>query len=69
MTAHEMARIREGLSPTFRLVSVLSRQVASQEEALVRLTDRQQEALEGLYANDRECWYRGPPALARRCWL
>lgn len=49
----DTARIVEGLSPTFRLLPILSRQVASQEDALVRLTDRQQEALEGLYANSR----------------
>lgn len=49
----DSTRIVEGLSPTFRLLPILSRQVASQEDALVRLTDRQQEALEGLYANPR----------------
>jgi ATP:corrinoid adenosyltransferase len=49
----DINRIVEGLSPTFRLMPILSRQVASQEDALVRLTDRQQEALEGLYANPR----------------
>jgi hypothetical protein len=49
----DTARIIEGLSPIFHLVPILSRQVASQEDALVRLTDRQQEALEGLYANPR----------------
>jgi hypothetical protein len=49
----DTTRIIEGLSPTFRLLPILSRQVASQEDALVRLTDRQQEALEGLYSNPR----------------
>lgn len=49
----DTTRIVEGLSPTFRLLPILSRQVASQEDTLVRMTERQQEALEGLYANPR----------------
>jgi len=53
LTRTEIDKIVEGLSPTFRLLPILSRQVSSQEDALVRLTDRQQEALEGLYANPR----------------
>jgi hypothetical protein len=53
LTRADTTRIVEGLSPTFRLLPILSRQVESQEDALVRLTDRQQEALEGLYANPR----------------
>ena len=53
LSRSDKTRIVEGLSPTFRLLPILSRQVASQEDALVRLTDRQQEALEGLYANPR----------------
>lgn len=48
-----VTRMIDGLSPTFRLLPILSRQVASQEDALIRLTDRQQEALIGLYANPR----------------
>ena len=53
LSRSDTSRIIEGLSPAFRLLPILSRQVASQEDALVRLTDRQQEALEGLYANPR----------------
>jgi len=49
----EVARLVEGLSPVFRLLPILSRQLSTQEDALVRLTDRQQEALEGLYTNPR----------------
>jgi len=53
LTPNEAARIVEGLSPTFRLLPILSRLISTQEDALVRLTDRQQEALEGLYENPR----------------
>lgn len=53
LSPSEVARIVDGLSPTFRLLPILSRRLASQEDALVRLTNRQQEALEGLYDNSR----------------
>jgi Nuclease-related domain/AAA domain/UvrD-like helicase C-terminal domain len=46
-------KVWHGLAGTFRLLPVLDRQLAEQEERLVQLTDWQTAALEGLYANDR----------------
>jgi hypothetical protein len=48
-----LKKVRDGLSPAFRLIPLLSRQVAEQEERLVRLTDLQDEILRGLGDNPR----------------
>lgn len=52
-TTHELRKIRDGIESTFRLWVVPSRQVAAQEEVLIRLTDQQEEALRGLYEHPR----------------
>jgi len=49
----EYAKIKETLLPEFRLIPILGRRVKNDDEQLVRATELQAEALEGLYANDR----------------
>ncbi|MCK6439694.1 MAG: NERD domain-containing protein/DEAD/DEAH box helicase [Planctomycetes bacterium] len=53
LTPEQAKAIERGLLPLFKLVPDLSRRIESDEQALVRLTEQQQEALEGLYANSR----------------
>jgi hypothetical protein len=53
LTPEDLARIRDGLSPAFRLTPLLSRRVAGQEEVLAQLTQQQDQALRGLYSHPR----------------
>jgi hypothetical protein len=46
-------KVLKGLAGTFRLIPLLHRQLATQEERLVQLTDWQSAVLEGLYSNNR----------------
>ncbi|MGA2737270.1 MAG: nuclease-related domain-containing protein [Bryobacteraceae bacterium] len=50
--------IQQGLSPAFRLLPVLYRQIAQQEEALFRMTEDQERMLDFLGSRDRAASWR-----------